>query len=135
MEWKFENNYSASKIIKTWSINWQIISKLKHKKSSTCNSFSRNIWRFRKISIVSERSKFCLGWTQWSMHFFFSGLLLICVVVKFLWIFLLDLNSFELNFEFCITRQSSVKFCKWIRDKSYVLLKISTSSFHSVNIF
>ena len=61
-EWKFENNYSVSKIAKTEWIDEDTTGKLKLKKSSLDNSVSLNIWWLREISIVSEWYKFCSGW-------------------------------------------------------------------------
>ena len=65
LEWKFEKNYSASKIVKTPCTNEKTTCKTAFQKSSVNNSVSLNIWRFRKISIVYERSNFCSGWACW----------------------------------------------------------------------
>ena len=99
-------------MVKTWWLNGNIIRKLKFEKSSAFNESSLNIWRFRKISIVSEWSKFCLGWACWATRFFFSELLAIWAVVNLFVFFRWIWNCLSYYSIFSIVCKLSVKFCK-----------------------
>ena len=58
---KIDNNYFASKIVKTRCTNEKTTCKAKVQKSNVGNSVSLNIWRFRKIAIVCDWWNFCSG--------------------------------------------------------------------------
>lgn len=98
-----KNNQSVSKIMKKTQINDGMIYEPNHEKLSVLKSTELNFRRNGKISIVFDWSKFCSGWTYSLMCFFLFRLFSVCVLVKCLWYYSLDLNSFEPKIEFYIT--------------------------------